>query len=327
MESITKNRQSPVTLRAMLERAYGPGTVPDGDQGWWDELGHGWFNVAYEATLVDGRRVVLKIAPPPDVRVMSYEVDAMRIEMETLRLVEQHTDVPVPHIDHLDLAHDLVDADWFAMPFMPGDNLGIIGEQLSDQANADLWRQLGALNARINSVVGPAFGRVIGPFHATWREAFTELWEWVLRDGEALDVDMGQDPDEMRELLVRHAHCLDAVTVPQLVEWDLWPGNVMVRDGRITAIIDHERAVFGDPLFEAGFVGIDNLGWSDVDNFLAGYGRGRLDEDERLRRLLYSVHLMMVMVVETVYRDHTTAEQYDMARGVLAGLVERLRAQ
>ena len=46
MESVTKNRQSPATLRAMVERAYGAGQVPIGD-GWVDELGHGWFNVAY----------------------------------------------------------------------------------------------------------------------------------------------------------------------------------------------------------------------------------------------------------------------------------------
>src|SRR4051794_19981303 len=71
MESITKNRQSQDALRAMVERAYGPGQLPGGDD-WVSELGHGWFNVAYRIRLRDGRRVVLKIAPPPHIEVMTY---------------------------------------------------------------------------------------------------------------------------------------------------------------------------------------------------------------------------------------------------------------
>ncbi|GAA4950569.1 hypothetical protein [Actinoplanes utahensis] len=47
MESLTKNRQAPGTLRAMIERAYGPGETLDSAE----ELGHGWFNVAYRIRL------------------------------------------------------------------------------------------------------------------------------------------------------------------------------------------------------------------------------------------------------------------------------------
>jgi hypothetical protein len=46
MESITKYRQPPQTLRRMIERAYGSELVPAGDD-FAAELGHGWFNVAY----------------------------------------------------------------------------------------------------------------------------------------------------------------------------------------------------------------------------------------------------------------------------------------
>ncbi len=46
MESITKNRQTPDTLRAMVARAYGPEQVIEDDGDWVAELGHGWFNVA-----------------------------------------------------------------------------------------------------------------------------------------------------------------------------------------------------------------------------------------------------------------------------------------
>jgi hypothetical protein len=63
----------------MVGRAYGPDQVPDGDDGV-RELGPGWFNVAYRIRLRAGDEVVLKIAPPPDVEVMTYEHGAMATE-------------------------------------------------------------------------------------------------------------------------------------------------------------------------------------------------------------------------------------------------------
>jgi hypothetical protein len=56
MESITKNRQPEQTLRAMAERAYGPGQVPAASADWVSELGDGWFNVAYRLRLPAAER-------------------------------------------------------------------------------------------------------------------------------------------------------------------------------------------------------------------------------------------------------------------------------
>ena len=53
-ESVTKNRQTADSLRAMIARAFGEGQVPD-SVGWFEELGHGWFNAAYLIHLRDGR--------------------------------------------------------------------------------------------------------------------------------------------------------------------------------------------------------------------------------------------------------------------------------
>src|SRR5690242_20403364 len=98
MESITKNRQSPAALRAMVARAYGADQVPSGPAEWAHELGHGWFNVAYRLRLRDGYQAVLKVAPPAGVEVMTYERRAMATELAALALL-QPTNVPVPRVD------------------------------------------------------------------------------------------------------------------------------------------------------------------------------------------------------------------------------------
>ncbi|WP_416968112.1 phosphotransferase family protein [Streptomyces sp. 4F14] len=313
MESITKNRQSLDVLRAMVERAYGPGQVPAAD-GWVSELGHGWFNVAYRIRLRDGAEVVLKIAPPPQVEVMTYERGAMAIELTTLDLLRSRTSVPVPVVDFADRSHELCDADYFFMPYVDADNLGIVKDQLPAAERDAYLEQVGAANREINSLRGDAFGPLAGPGDPSWRRVFTGIVEDVLTDGERRRVDIGWDYDTVREVLAEHAGSLDEVTEPRLVEWDLWDSNVMVRDGKIACVIDHERAFWGDPLIEAGFTGTQLPAFGDATPFMRGYGHPELTETERVRRRLYCLHLMLIMVIETVYRGHTDTAQYDWAR-------------
>ncbi|MBO1330758.1 phosphotransferase family protein [Streptomyces sp. VRA16 Mangrove soil] len=313
MESITKNRQSPEVLRTMIERAYGAGQVPTGD-GWAEELGHGWFNVAYRIRLRDGADVVLKIAPPPHVEVMTYERGAMSIELRTLDLIRTHTSVPVPDVHFADQSHELCDADYFFMPYIDADNLGIISAQLPAAERDACMEQLGAANREINSIRGTGFGPLAGPHDPSWRRVFTGIVEDVLADGERRCVDIGWEYDTVRAVVAEHAAALDEVTEPRLVEWDLWDGNVMVRDGKIACIIDHERAFYGDPLIEAGFTGTQMSAFGDATPFLRGYGQAEPTGTEQVRRRLYCLHLMLIMVIETVFRGHTDTKQYDWAR-------------
>jgi aminoglycoside phosphotransferase (APT) family kinase protein len=323
VESVTKNRQSLKVLRAMAARSYGADQVPDGE-GWVEELDHGWFNVAYRMRLRDGRSVVLKIAPPPAVEVMTYERGAMAVELAALRLIREHTTVPVPAVDFADQSNELCDADYFFMPYVDADNLGVIRSELPAEDLDSYHEALGAANRELNSIRGPAFGPLVGPGDPSWRAVFTAMVEDVLRDGERRQVDLGSDYDVFRTVLAEQSGSLDDVTEPAYVEWDLWNGNVMIRDGAIVSIIDHERAFYGDPLIEAGFVGTQLPAFGNPAPFSRGYGLSALTETEQTRRRLYCLHLMLIMVIETVYRGHGDTRQYDWARGQLADVMALL---
>jgi aminoglycoside phosphotransferase (APT) family kinase protein len=323
MESTTKNRQPMDALRAMAARAYGRGLAPAGDD-WVSELGHGWFSVVYQMRLADGRAVVLKIAPPPAVEVMTYEQGAMAIELAALRLITERTGVPVPAVEFADQSHELCNADYFFMPYVDADNLGIVKGELPVADLDRLHNALGAANRELNSIRGPWFGPLAGPGDRSWRIAFTRMVEDVLQDGERRHVDLGWDYDVIREAVAGNSGSLDEVTGPAYVEWDLWDSNVMIRDGAIVAIIDHERAFYGDPLIEAGFAGTQLPAFGNPAAFLRGYGRGDLTETEQVRRRLYCLHLALIMVIETVYRGHTHRLQYDWARGQLTEVMALL---
>ena len=324
MESVTKNRQRAGTLRAMIARAYGPGQVPRAGDGWASELAHGWFNVAYRIRLRDGSDVVLKIAPPPEVEVLTYERGAMATELEALRLIRERTSVPVPAVDFADRSRELCDADYFFMPYVHADNLAVIRETLPALALDQYHEAIGAANRELNSISGPAFGPLSGPGGPSWRAVFTGMVHDVLRDGERRRVDIGREYDAVRGVLASHAGCLDEVTEPRFVEWDLWDGNVMVAGGTIVSIIDHERAFYGDPLIEAGFAGTEQPAFGDPAAFVRGYRHAPLTGTQRMRRRLYCLHLALIMVIETVYRGHADPAQYNWARDRLAEAMAQL---
>ncbi|MET9730135.1 aminoglycoside phosphotransferase family protein [Streptomyces sp. NPDC006458] len=313
MESITKNRQSIESLRAMVARAYGPEEVCDEGEDWVSELSHGWFNVAYRIRLRSGARVVLKIAPPPDVEVMTYERGAMATELAAMRLIREHTKVPVPAVDFADQSRELCDADYFFMTYVDADNLSVITDTLTEAEINAYDEALGAITHELNGITGTAFGPLGGPGASTWRAAFLRMVEELLGDGERRGVDLRHDYDVIREVVAAHADSLDEVTEPRFIEWDLWPGNCMVREGRIVAIIDHERAFYGDPLMEFGFTGSESSAYGDSTAFIRGYGHGPFTAAERTRRRLYNLYLALVQVIETNFRGHTDTGQYDWA--------------
>ena len=313
MESITKNRQSAAALRAMISRAYGVGLLPDGDD-WMTELGHGWFNIAYRIRLRDGAQVVLKIAPPAAVEVLTYERGAMATELTAIRLIRECTTVPVPTVHFADCSRELCDADYFFMEFVEGANFGMVRDSLPAPEQDHYNEALGAVTRDLNAIKGPGFGPLGGPFTASWRARFLTMFEDILRDGERRSVDLGRPYDDVRAVLATHAGTLDGVTEPVFVEWDLWDNNVMIRDGRIACVIDHERAFYGDPLIEAVFTGFEMPAFGPSAAFMRGYGRTELSPAEQIRRRLYTMYLVVIMIVETRYRGHTDDAQYDWAR-------------
>ncbi|MEV6303446.1 phosphotransferase [Actinoplanes sp. NPDC051861] len=317
MDSLTKNRQTPAALLAMIEQAYGPDQVPAGDD-WFSEMGDGWFSVAYRIRLRDGAEKVLKISPPADVEVLTYERGAMATEVAAIRLIHEHTTVPVPALDH---AHAGKDFSWFFMDFVDGENLGLIRDSLSDEERVAYQKARGAANRELNSIRGTGFGRLDAPGDPSWRTVFTGMVSDVLRDGERRSVDLGRDYDAIRTVLAANAACLDEVTEPRLCEWDLWDGNVLVRDGAIVGIIDHERAFYGDPLIENGFAGCVPSGFADPAPFMEGYGHPPLTEPELRRRRLYNLHFLLILVIETEYRRFPDPGQYNWARAQLADLL------
>jgi aminoglycoside phosphotransferase (APT) family kinase protein len=246
----------------------------------------------------------LKIAPPVDAEVMTYEKNIMATEVASMRLVRENPAIPVPEIYFFDTSGDVCDSDYFFMEKLTGDNYEHIKKSLSPKLQAQIDRQIGRIVREINGFAGNYFGydgnsNLRG---TTWKEAFIKIIDSVLEDGRKKSADFGYTIDEIRTAILKHAPSLEAVTTPHLVHWDAWDLNFFVKDGKITGILDFERALWADPLMEAQFRMLAFV--PGVSESMRGYGKTTFTHEEDERCHLYTLYLALVMKTECYFRNY-----------------------
>ncbi len=278
-----------------------------------EELTLGGFSSAYALDLTDGRRVVMKVAPPPDVTLLRYERDLLGTEVAALRLADG-LGVPVPTVLWHDTSRRHVGSDLMLMTWCTGTLARDLWPSLTPEQQADVDAQVGRLLAVLHAHTRSSFGL----FSATatsferWSDAFVDLYDMVIDDAQDADVPLPRPYENLRLLPRRHVAELDEVSTASFVHWDLWHQNVFVNPdtAQVTGLIDFERAMWADPLIEINFAikGEDPA-------FVQAYGHPVLiDEAARLRRRLYDLYLSTVMTVESTYRRYEEPENESMGR-------------
>ena len=257
-----------------------------------------------------------KVAPPPEAPGLTYEVDLLATEALFYERAAT-LDVPLPSVV---AAGD----GWLVVTRLDGTPANQAAP--APAAALALRRDLGGHVARLHSLRGDGgFGYPQLPLAPTWREAFGVMVRNVLADAERFGVDLEVGAEDL------DGDDLDEVATPVLVHFDLWDGNLFVDPvaGRVTGIIDAERAFWGDPL--ADFASLPVFGDTEQDAaLLEGYraAGGTLDftAGERTRIARYRAYLDLLMLTETVPRQ-VGPEADDLVAFVRQHLDELLSTQ
>ncbi len=288
----------------------------------YQEMNEGWANQAYRMMLKDGQTVVLKIAPTDKSNLMRCEQGLMNTEVEALRLVSELTDLPVPRVLTYDDSLTLAPSEYFIMEHMTGKPYNQVKEHYSIEEQEAIEEELGRYNRRLNKITGEQFGYFSSgrQRYSTWKEAFLQLMEDVLIDGQKAGITFSMSYEELEHLILARADVLNDVLEPAFISWDLWDGNVLVEKGRITAIIDFERSLWADPLMEHYFSHFNyTLG------FLKGYGRSITTPSERSRRGLYDLYFDLLLRIECAYRQFDDHKHIQWTIHNLEESIERFR--
>lgn len=312
--SITKSAVSEEIIYKMVQKAFGcePKEIT--------ELTEGFFNVAYRIDL-GARIVILKVAPSPEVEVLTCEKNIMWTEVDSMRMAKAKTNVPIPEIYYYDDSKELINRPYFFMQALIGRNFFTIMNDMSEEEKVGIFRQAGEYTRELNQITGERFGYYGQPDRQgdNWYVVFRNLILDAFSDLKRKNIAVPVEQEKLLVLLEADKECFDKVTIPRYVHWDIWAGNIFVENGRITGIIDFERAMWADELMEVGFRTYD---YSAA--FFEGYGKTDLNAEEKRRAQWYDMYLFLLMRTECDYRGYEGTWHYDWSGEMIEKWAELL---
>jgi fructosamine-3-kinase len=232
----------------------------------------------YRAELEDGTPLVAKVD-----RGGESHLDR---EAYMLRYLREKTDLPVPEVFH-------GSETLLLMEFVEGTN------RFSREAEHHAAEMLAALHGITADAYGHERDTLIGsldqpnPWTGSWADFFREnrlLYAARAAHG------AGRLPDEdlsrVERLAVRLTEFIEEPNPPALVHGDAWSGNVLAKDGRISAFLD--PAIYhADPEIELAFISLFN---SFGEAFMQRYAELRPIRDGffETRRDLYNLYPLLI---------------------------------
>ena len=277
-------REEPLeVIKAIFRRALGAETVREARL-----LDGGLFNTTYLVTYGAGEELaVLRLGPVERHRIMGFEQNLMAAEAY-LYAVCRDIGIPCPEVLAWDTSRTAVDRDFMITRYIP--SVAMVNAEMTEERRHDLCFQLGAYLRRLHQVTGESFGfvsRVLeGRRFDTWSGAFLFEVEDIVGRLEAFGGLTAGEAGAVLAPFRRSRELLDQVRKPQLLHLDIWAGNVLLdrETLEILAVIDSDRAVFGDPDFEFA------APWMEDPALRRGYGFPEInpgDRDRLERRRLY----------------------------------------
>lgn len=327
MNSTTKTRLDQKIIQKIMAKHFGAVTVTDAE-----ELTEGMFNAIYVVHYEkegQSAAVVLKTGVETGKYVLSYEKEMIKAELTVYDLLKD-TIIPTAQILARDFGHDLINCDYFIMEYMTGDNWGHLEKLITPENKDILVAELAQYTAALHQVKGDWFGYVKNDTfyqYPTWKSAFQGMVQMMIEDGKEQNLDLPYE--EFLNTLAPYWYLLDDITEPCLVNFDMWKKNIMLKlneDGlyHIDAIIDLERAFYGDPY--ADFISSNTIvgDVSTCQTFMDHYSKisgtpFHFSDRDRVRLVMYFIYLILMGGVE-VYRKADAQAKADSLKGCREGL-------
>ena len=304
--AITKCVQTEENLIRMAKAAF-----PDKCLLQSEELTEGMCNAAYRLTFADGFKTILKISSPIKEGFMTNECNLMAAEVKAMRLAAEKTDIKVPAVYVYDTTRTICAGDYFFMECLEGASWSSVAGSLSEAENLALCEQTGRVQKKLTALHNSCFG-LLGDEEHTFDELYgliRYLIGNVLNDAQRRDVFIGVETETILAALEQDKALFDAIQTPTLVHWDMWEGNIFVKDGSISGIIDWERAMWGEPVMDDRF-----RRHTRRPAFLHGFGKEELSAEELRRSSWYDILLFLTMMTEGTYREYEDDGLYRWAK-------------
>ncbi|MDE6723869.1 MAG: aminoglycoside phosphotransferase family protein [Eubacterium sp.] len=293
------------------------------------QLSGGEFNSVYKVN-TDSVEYVIKIAPD-NASVLTYEKNIAGSEQFALEKLCNNTYAKIPKVIASSDSNDKY--NYLIIEFVEGKML--LNQKLNKDEYNNVMLNLGKAIAEFHNVeCDLGFGYLQNGLKPTWKEAYFDVVHNIIEDGKRVNCRIPYF-DEIMNMINKCSYVLDEVTAPSILHFDLWQGNIFVKNGKLAAIIDFERTILGDPVGD--FIHLDYIAPFDMDEnkyLIEGYNSVAkntlfFNKNELIRFYLMRLYLGMIAYVETYYRMSKFSVQFFakkvFARKVLSSAVNELK--
>ena len=257
----------------------------------------GLFNTTYRVDFEDAPSVILRIGPVHRELLMGYEHDMMLTEAEVLQRMKT-AGIPCSEVLFVSTDRVLVDRDYMIVKYI--DSVPLSSATLSKESRYLLDVECGRLLRKMHEIPCEAFGRATD---VLFKKGYASFYESVLAEVSDLVTESAKDGffteaecERVLAAVTRHKDVLSVCKTPVLCHGDMWSGNVLVNQsgetGTLAAIIDVDRAYFGDVDFDLGNP------WILSDAFLEGYGITREELEVRERKITRTSAALIYFLIE-----------------------------
>lgn len=292
LQKFTKNYQSEDTIKKLYKENFNK----NADDIVISKLSGGMKNAVY---LIDDNeeKLVLKIAPSDESKMIYADRNIMWWEVEMLKKMED-INIPTPKLLCYDDSLEVCKAPYFFMSYLKGKNYSNIKEKLTVEERGTIEYKLGYLSKEICNIKDHSF---FLPSYQNMKfnnnyEFIKYLFDLLLCNAMEEELDLGENTYEIINNLINLYQAeLSNITNLCLAHTDIWDGNILIKDGDISGIVDFSDLYYCDELMTFYFHTIDGI---TSQKFISGFGKKELSNDEKIRIEIYRMYVILKMIVD-----------------------------
>lgn len=274
-------------------------------------LGGGMFNTTYYVEYgFPHKKAVLRLGPVNRHLIAGFEENLMPAEVYVYTIC-QSIGIPCSNVLCCDTSKSIIDRDFMIVEYIP--SIVMLKADLTEEKREKLYVQMERYLSELHQVTGEGFGFVSriceGKAFGKWSDAL--IYEVADLSGRLVEANglSAEDADNLLLTFKLNGDLLDQIKMPHLLHTDLWEGNVLLDENtlEIAAVIDCDRAVFGDVDFEFASP------WMENSHLKRGYGavmQMSLSRERVKRRRLYQMFFSLLDAY-VGYCEYNNLELYE----------------
>lgn len=274
----------------------------------------GLFNTTYVIALKSrNQKYILRVGPVNRELLISYEETLMQGEEYVYKILKGQG-IICPEIVATDFSEIIVPRCYMITKYIK--SVPMSDESVTPEEKPILYSEVGEYASRLHEITGLKFGRAaeiaVGGGYESFFEYILSEFSHILSLLKKSNGISEAEAEQVLFAIIENSGIFHEITTPYLCHADLWDGNILVsRDQNgtpyVSAVIDADRAVFGDKWFDAA------MPWIESAEYKEHAGMPPTDKNSVLRQRFYLI-LMRLTEAYIWHCEYNDNELYESCK-------------